>query len=207
MNNKILYTNNGSLEKQVRSKKVIPYIVYPTDVYRKNKWYFSLYYNIIFKILDLEYKDGRLESAYIVSDDCNYSMICTDLDSNEDYSISRDRRSIYKMDIINHQESFTGAEIVYWFFMNDIDIFNEKYSEFWKYVDRYSKDRVVDRQRYFLRAKLLGGKYVDCKLIKDLRVKNTSMDIVFHNYTNEYMGLLKEKDMNRIRELRKKNHL
>jgi len=204
MNKTILYTNNGSLEKHVRSKKVIPYIVYPTDVYKKNKWYFSLFYNMIFKILDLEYKNGQLESAYIVSDNSNYCFICTDLDSNEDYSISRDRRSIYKMDIINNEESFTGAEIVYWFFMNDIDIFNEKYSGFWKFVDRYSKDRVIDRQRYFLRAKLLDDKYIDCKLIKDFYNSNTNID---HNYTNEYMEMLKEKDMNRIRKLHEKDHL
>jgi len=205
MNNSIMYTNNGSLEKHVRSKKVIPYMIYPNDVFKKGKWYYSLYYNNIFKILDLQYKNGELDNATIVTDDGNYGVISTDLDFQEDYAISRDRRNIYKMNIVNHEESFTGAEIIYWFFVNNIDIFNKKYQGFWKYVDRYSLDRVVDRERYFVKGLMVAGHYINCEIIKDISRKTYSKSDMKKD--NKFMEELKEKDIHRIQELHKEEYL
>lgn len=204
MNNKITYTNDGSLEKQIRLKKIIPYMIFPNEKFRTNKWYYSYFYNIVFKVLDHSYsKDGTLEYAQIMTDDGNYSIISTDICASEDYSVYRDRRSIYKIDIINHTESFTGAEIIYWFFMNNIDGLNIKYQEFWKYIDRYSTDRVSDRDRYFIRAKLIGNKYTDCNLIKDISKKEKEraiMSKMFDKDATKYMADLKKKDIKRMQE-------
>lgn len=210
MNSKIMYTNNGNLEKQIKTKKIIPYMVYPNEGYKKGKWYYSLFFNTIFKVLEANYSNGELESAYTVSDDGNKSVICTDLDFQEDYSISRDRRGIYKMDIINYPESFTGAEIVYWFFINNITSFDKKYENFWKYVDRYSLDRVLDRERYFLKAKFIGNKYVDCEVIKDISKAHYDKNIVDKIHrpdNNNYMADLKHKDLNRMKDKHKNDYL
>ena len=204
MNNTITYTNDGSLEKQIRQKKIIPYMVFPNEKFKTNKWYYSFFYNSIFKVLDHKYnKDGSLDYAYTMSDDGNYALISTDIDSLEDYSVSRDRRSIYKLDIVNHVESFTGAEIIYWFFMNDIDALNIKYQGFWKYVDRYSIDRVSDRDRYYVRAKLIGNKYMDCQIIKDTSKQEKEriiMSKIFDKEATKYMANLKKKDVKRMQE-------
>ena len=209
MNNTISYTNDGSLEKQIRQKKIIPYMVFPNEKFKTNKWYYSFYYNNVFKVLEHSYaRNGLLEYAYIMTDDGNYSVISTDICSTEDYSISRDRRSIYKLDIVNHPESFTGAEIVYWFFMNDIDSFNIKYQEFWKYVDRYSADRISDIDRYYVKAKLIGNKYVDCQIIKDTRKKDKEriiMSKIYDKEAHKYMAELKKKDIKRMQEIHEKD--
>lgn len=204
MNNTITYTNDGSLEKQIRQKKIIPYMVFPNEKFKTNKWYYSFFYNTIFKVLDHKYnKDGSLDYAYTMSDDGNYALITTDIDSLEDYSVSRDRRSIYKLNIINYDESFTGAEIVYWFFMNNIDSLNIKYQGFWKFIDRYSIYRISDRDRYFVRAKLIGDKYVDCQIIKDnskAERERIIMSKIFDREANKYMASLKKKDIKRMQD-------
>ena len=209
MNSKIVYTNNGSLEKQIRSKKIIPYMIYPNEKYRMNKWYYSFYYNIIYKVLEYHYnEDGSLDNAYIMSDDNNYSYTTTELCPDEDFSVSRDRRGIYKMDIINNPESFTGAEIIYWFFINNIDGFNKKYRGFWKYVDRYSLDRVSDRDRYFITGKLIGSRYVDCRVTKDISkevYKKSVSDKINSRKDNDFMTKLKKRDLSRIQAKHKQD--
>lgn len=209
MNNTISYTIDGSLEKQIRLKKIIPYMVFPNERFKTNKWYYSYYYNNIFKVLDCCYtKNGILEYAYIMSDDGNYSMISTDICSTEDYCISRDRRSIYKIDIVNYPESFTGAEIVYWFFINNISSFDIKYQGFWKYIDRYSIDRVSDRDRYYIKAKLIGNKYTDCQIIKDTSKQDKERIIMSKIHDKEaykYMAELKKKDIKRMQTIHEKD--
>lgn len=210
MNSKILYSNNGKLEKQIRSKKIIPYRIFPNEDYKLNKWYYSFFYNTVFKVLELQYNDGKLEYAYTISDDGNSSMICTDLDANEDYSISRDKRCIYKLDIINHDESFTGAEIIYWFFINNITIFNTKYAKFWKYVDRYSLNRISDRERYFIKGDLVDGRYVNCEVIKDTSKQEYNRimkDKIYKIESDRFMNELKEKDLDRIKEIHQNDYL
>jgi hypothetical protein len=209
MNKKITYTANGSLEKQIKLKKIIPYYLFPNEKYKVNKWYYSFYYNIIFKVTEVNYKkDGELEYAFTKTDDNNYSMISTDIDSTEDFAIYHDKKAIYKKEIINSEESYTGAEIVYWFFINDIDCFNKRYQGFWKYVDRYSKYRISDRDKYFIKARIFNGVYVDCKLIKDISSITQSQKIIKASHGNsdeQYMKNLKDHDMKRMHELHKKD--
>ena len=209
MNSQILYTNNGSLEKQIRSKKIIPYMVYPNEKFKVNKWYYNQFYNEIFKVLEVKYnEDGSLDYANIMTDSNNYSMISTDICYSEDYAISRDRRSIYKMNIINYNESFTGAEIIYWFFMNDINAFNKKYHGFWKYVDRYSLHRISDRERYYVKAQLIGNKYVNCTMERDNTAEIHTKIIlgkIKDSESDKFMAELKKKDMKRMKKKHKRD--
>ena len=63
---------------------------------------------------------------------------------------------VYKDNIVNSDKFYSGAEIVYWFFMNNINCSNEKYNGFWKYVDTHSAHRAPifkkTWQRYNLSA-------------------------------------------------------
>jgi hypothetical protein len=53
--------------------------------------------------------------------------------------------------------------------MHDIDCLNKEYSEFWKFVDRYSPDRLDERKKYIIYA--TRNKWGD---IKSVRIKEDS---------------------------------
>ena len=80
---------------------------------------------------------------------------------------------------------------------------NIKYQGFWKYVDRYSIDRVSDRDRYYVKAKLIGNKYMDCQIIKDNSKQEKEriiMSKIFDKEAVKYMASLKKKDIKRMQE-------
>lgn len=203
MNSRINYSFNNHLENQIRYRKFIPYTVYPNDKYKRKQWYYSSYDNQIFKILEVKYsQDGQLEYAYIRSVDKLYSLIVSDL-SNEDYLLEKDSNNIYKKNIINSTTPYTGAEIFYWFFMNNITSFDKKYKNFWRFVDRNSCSRLSELSKYFLTAdKDKDGNYINCKIMK---VKNISPESEEdrENY-NEYMRIKKEKDLKKVKKIHEK---
>jgi hypothetical protein len=197
MRNVIVYSFDNSLEKQIKRKRLIPYQMTPTDKFMRGKWYYDQYYGNIFKVLEVKYKQGNiLEYAITKSDEGYSSYISTPPVPFEDYIIEHDTTDIVERDIINSEKSYTGAEIRYWFFMNDITCFDPKYKYFWTYVDTYSNNRVADRQKYFLYAVLKNNVYTHCRVIKDnskgKRLITMEKEI---QETNDYMAEQKEKDM------------
>jgi hypothetical protein len=108
-----------------------------------------------------------LEYAITKSDEGYSSYISTPLSQYEDYIIDHDINNIAEQDIINTEKSYTGAEIRYWFFINNITCFDPKYRYFWAYVDTYSNNRVSDKQKYFLYAAIRNGVYTHCRVVKD----------------------------------------
>ena len=201
MTSEIIYTNDNSLEKQIRYKEIIPYIILPGERYKKGLWYYNSYFNIVFKVLSVTYNKGILDSVFVRTDDDNQNLFSTDL-APGDFIIKRDKEKIYKKSIINSQVSYTGAEIIYWFFMNNIKSFNKKYNGFWKFVDRYSKHRVNDYDKYFLVAdKDKRGNYIRCRAIKDDTVTEEELDKVNKQIKEEskYMKKQKQKDYHRIK--------
>lgn len=205
MNKTITYSNiNSQIDERIKKKKVIPYSIYPGEKYIKGKWYYSSYYDMFFRVLDLKYQDGELLYAYIQSDNNRYSSIATEL-CTDDYMISSDRKNIYRSYIFNSNIPYTGAEIRYWFFMHDINSFNPKYAEFWKYVDQYSLERLDERKKYKCYASIdLNGNLTNC------RVKEYTTDIVagkekaFREYHDKDLKFLKE-DMKKHEKLIKKD--
>lgn len=167
MNKTISISPNVRIEEKIRLKHMIPYRVSPSVKYENGNWYYSDYWRQTFRVIDAKYnRYGVLKDAYIRWDDGNYGLICADLDFT-DLKLERDEKEIYKMkDIVNSDQVFTGAEIVYWFFMNNIDCFNRKYKGFWKFVDRFSAHRIADFSKYMITAELNNGKYVGCKITK-----------------------------------------
>ena len=151
MNKNISYSSyEFNLDEKIKYKKVIPYSLHTGEKYRKGKWYYCKYDNLFFKVLDVEYNRGQLISAYIKTEEGNYCSIATDI-SDDDYLMEKDRFEIYKVNnIFNTKIAYTGAEIIYWFFMHNITCFDRKYIEFWKYVDRYSPDRLDEKTKYLL---------------------------------------------------------
>lgn len=205
MDKNITYSDiNTDIDEKIKKKKVIPYSIFPGDKFRKGKWYYSRFFNDFFKVLEVEYaEDGRLEEAYIISDKNRYSLITTDL-CTDDLILEKDSKNIYKSDIFNTNIPYTGAEIRYWFFIHDIDCFNQKYGNFWKYVDRYSEYCLDDRKKY----RCYGNQDIEGNLI-NCRVKEYNITLVAareqasKDYKEKDIKFLKH-DIERNKKLMKK---
>jgi len=172
MMKKILYSPNKQLEEDIREKHLIPYKVNRYVKYEVNRWYYSDYWRQCFKVLSVKYDSHEvLDNAYIRWDDYNYGLICTDL-CEQDLRLDKDYDEIYKRDIINSDKLYTGAQIIYWFFMNNIDCYNRKYKGFWKFVDSTSGHRLNDFAKYKISADIdeSTGIYINCKITKEKRV-------------------------------------
>ena len=125
---------NHKLEKSIREKHVIPYSLGRDDKYIKNMIYFNDFNQNTFKVLYVKYSEnGELEGAEIRYDNGMHSYICTDIDPGYDYRIEKDFKNICdKSTIVNDGNVYSGAEIIYWFFINNISCFDRKYKGFWK---------------------------------------------------------------------------
>ena len=98
----------------------------------------------IIKVKDI-WRSGGTE--YYMIKCKNELYICTSypIDSYfESYELLHDYSNIYKQNIINNNELFTGAEIKYWFIMNN----DKKYNKFRKYLVPYGKFSIQDNKRY-----------------------------------------------------------
>lgn len=168
---RIVYSNNPRMEEKIRNNHFIPYKVNRSIKYEANRTYYSDYWNQYFKVLSVKYnKQGVLDNAEVFWEDKNYGLICTDL-CEYDLRLDRDYEKIYKHDIINSGKSYTGAQIVYWFFMNNINCFNRKYKGFWKFIDNFSAYRLNDYNKYIISGDINeNGIYINCKITRVKRV-------------------------------------
>lgn len=159
---------NKKLEDLIRKKHLVPYSLNRRDRYEKGKYYYSEFSGMTFKVLFVKYYDsGELEGAEVKYENGLHAYICTDIDPGYDYRVEKDFKKICNENIVNDGKVYTGAEIRYWFFMNDIDCFNSIYKGFWNLVDTYSTRRIIDNNRYVVVADIsVTGKYHNCKIIK-----------------------------------------
>ena len=195
MRSVIVYSFDNSLEKIIRKKRIIPYQCNPGDKFMRGKWYYDNFYGSLFKVVDVKYKSGNiLDYAITKSDEGYSSYIITPLSPYEDYIIDFDKAGLVEENIINSEKSYTGAEIRYWFFMNNIDCFNPKYRYFWTYVDTFSNNRVADKQRYFLYAGMRNNEYIHCRVVKD-NIRNRRITTDEIEADNQFMAEQKAKDM------------
>jgi len=164
----VCYTNDQKMIDKLRKDKLIPYRINPRVKYEVNRWYYSDYWRQCFKVSSVAYdKMGNLVEAYIRWDDGYYGLICTDLDIH-DLRIEKDYKEIHNKDIINSDTIYTGAEIVYWFFINNINCYNKKYFGFWKFIDNSSAHRLSDYNKYKISAIYDKEKdiYKDCRITR-----------------------------------------
>lgn len=167
MVNQIFYGISKLLEKKIKNDHYIPFRVSKGQKYVQYCRYYNEYWNMCFKVQSCHYNGNELESVYVKSDDGNYQLFSTDLVSS-DYLLVRDDLKLYKRKIINTNRSYRGAEIIYWFYCNNITCFNPKYRGFWKYLDPTSAHRISDYNHYYIIGiEDENGIYTDCKIIKD----------------------------------------
>ena len=67
------------------------------------------------------------------------------------YELLHNKENLEKLNIINSDISYTGAEIKYWFIINNINIESgSKYSGFWSFLNPASKNLLIDNKFYFV---------------------------------------------------------
>jgi hypothetical protein len=164
-----------NLHKLIHSKHYIPYRILSSDTkLEEGKRYYIGYYRQTMKVLSVEYNSyGILEYCYVKWDDGCYGSYCSDIAVLEDYYIDNDIDQIYKIDdILDTNSIFTGAEILYWFFINDITALSEKYKNIWPMLDEFANNSDNDYCKFKLSGvKDDNGTYTSIKISK-INTKN-----------------------------------
>ena len=164
INSKITYTEK--LDYYVRTQNLIPYRLHPRARYRNHCFYWIANEDKWFRIEEVEYSfadrsNPILDHIIVTWMDRLQGYICTDL-CIYDFRLEKDKFCIRDLEtLINTDDSYTGAEIEYWFYIHDIDFHDDKYSEFWKYLSRDSDCRIEASKYYYIYAKEIDGTYTD----------------------------------------------
>lgn len=155
------------LESKIKVRHYIPYRINHSDKYEVNRVYYNAYWRQTLQVLDIGYyDDGSMDNAQVKWEDGCYGLICTDLCS-DDYLLVKDKKRINEViNIINTGKAYTGAEIIYWFWLHNINQFNGKYKMFWEWVDYFSDRRLQDRNKYLVYGTERDGIYINCKIYK-----------------------------------------
>lgn len=162
-----LYDN---LHTFIRKKHYIPYKILSTDTkFKEGNRYYIAYYRQTMKVISIEYdKYGIMEYCYVKWDDGNYGAYCSNLAIFDDYLMELDSDFLYKEeDIINSPNIYTGAEIKYWLFINNITATSPKYGKIWEMLEDVLKVADNDYKKY----KLVGtvnenNEYISVKISK-----------------------------------------
>lgn len=125
-------------------------------------------YSDLFLKVDKIYNVAGDEYYSVRYRDNLYGEISYPLDHESTFELLLDKRGIKKLNnIINSPESFSGAEIKYWFFTHNINIKSDKYFGFLSYLDPNSKSLICDSKYYFVSAIFKDDKYINCRINLD----------------------------------------
>lgn len=165
MGSSIIYSPmNSYIDTKIKIRHIIPYKTDRNTKYECSRVYYSHYWNMSFKVLSVKYIDDFME-AEVKWDDGYFGIICTDITPGEDYLFTKDYKKIYeKNTIINTGDIYTGAEIIYWFYLQGASIFNPKYKGYWEYIDNFSKNRLQDYNQYCVYGILKHGIWKNCRI-------------------------------------------
>lgn len=117
-----------------------------------------------FKVIDF----FRIEDEnYIILSFSDNMFWCIPADTkvNNMYELIYDKNDILNSNIINTNISYSGYEIIYWFYNN----YNSKYSNFKFYVEDNANCRVNESCNYFIYADFKNGKYTNIKIVLNRR--------------------------------------
>ena len=136
------------LEEYIRKNKYIPRKVRDNEHLKLYHRYWLEDYNEVVKVDDI----------FITRSIEYYSIICKSMVScipapvpKYTYELLHNKECIEKVDLINSEKSYTGAEIKYWFLMNNIDLESgSQYSGFWSFLNPCSNNLLIDNKFYYV---------------------------------------------------------
>lgn len=160
------------LDQYVENEHLIPYRLHPNARYRNNCYYWISAEEKWFKVEEVQYifnigSKPMLDHVQVMWMDKLQAYLCTDLNIY-DFRLERDKFGIRGYNtLVNQGISFAGAEIEYWMFKHHITFINEKFKEFWKYIDRNNKYHIEADRYYYIFAEEQNGIYTNVKFILD----------------------------------------
>ena len=136
------------LEEYIRKNKYIPRKVRDNEHLKLYHRYWLEDYNEVVKVDDI----------FMVRCIEYYSIRCKSMVScipapvpKYTYELLHNKECIEKVDLINSEKSYTGAEIKYWFLMNNIDLESgSQYAGFWSFLNPCSKNLLIDNKFYYV---------------------------------------------------------
>lgn len=153
------------LEEYIKANKVIPRKIREGEHLKLYHKYWIDWYDDILKVLDIYYIDS---AEYYVTRDTQklHGCITYPIDHNNTYEMLHNKYNIEEKNIINDNISYSGADIKYWFSVNDINLATgEKYSGFWSFLSYGSKNYLMDSKYYFVSYK--ENRRQRCQIILD----------------------------------------
>ena len=161
---------NCDLDRYCRDSYSIPYRLHVNSRYRNNCYYWSTYWSKWFKVIEAEYDFSfdppKFIGATVQWSDCGMGYITSDL-TTEDFRIELDNERIRCEEIINSNESYTGAEIEYWFFVNKIEEKDPILFQKFKRFITPGQSMLNPMKYYFLSMKEYKGNICKVKVIPD----------------------------------------
>lgn len=133
------------LEKYIKKYKVIPRKIKSNERLKLYHKYWLPYYDGPCKVLDI-FNIGPVEYYFI-----RFSNRYTAINSypiKEGYELFNDYDNLYSKNIINDNNSYTGAEIKYWFTINKTNITKNAYKNYYTYLDPSSNKLLSDNKYY-----------------------------------------------------------
>lgn len=134
------------LQEYIKENKVIPRKIRKNEHLKIFHKYWLGDYNCVVKINDIFTVKGV--EYYIIKFGNFYACIDHPINYKYCYEILHNKDNIENINIINSDKCFTGAEIKYWFLINNIDFNDDLYYGFWSFLNPNSNNLLVDNKYY-----------------------------------------------------------
>lgn len=152
------------LEDIIKENHYIPRLLRNYEKFKLYHRYWDIYKEELFKIIDIFEIDGA--TYYSICIDDTYSSIIPEPEHIDTYyEILKDYYCIAETYIINDNNYYTGAEIKYWFSINNIPK-DDVYKGFFKYFSINSRVYLYDSKKYKVKYNP-ENKYSPCNIIKE----------------------------------------
>lgn len=144
---KHIYTKN--MELFLSKRNYIPRRIMQNEPLKLYKRYYCYFDDLYFKIDNIFYIGNQ--EYYSVKTQNLYYSILTEVNNNYIYEFMIDKNNIINTkEIINTNISYSGAEIRYWFFLNQDNIDENIFDRFYKFLDMNGKSVINDNKYYYL---------------------------------------------------------
>lgn len=145
------------LETEIINNLYIPRKMKPNEYLKQYHKYYMPYYDSTVKVLDIWNIDGI--DYYHLRSDMKLDICTSHPVDDNGYELLHNYDNIQDKDIINDGNSYTGAEIKFWFTVKKINLNEGSYSHIWRYLNPSSKYFLVDNKFYKIIKESHGKKF------------------------------------------------
>lgn len=145
------------------SNNYIPKRINKNDRLKLYRKYWTSFNDLFFKVMNI-YDVNGVEYYSVKYKDMLNGEISYPISDDNIYELLIDRKQLDKINIINDNTAYSGADIKYWFFIHNIDLDSPKYKNFAQFIYPNSNSCISDSKYYKLFTNYINNVYVDCKI-------------------------------------------